>query len=47
MKLTQRDSTVHLPDRWAQLAFVEDDPGGYEADLDFDYFRRIDTDAAY
>ena len=34
------------PMRWAQLAFVEDDPGNYEPDFWLDYFRRIHADAA-
>lgn len=34
------------PMRWAQLAFVEDDPGHYDRDFWLDYFRRIHADAA-
>ena len=34
------------PMRWAQLAFVEDDPGNYEPAFWLDYFRRIHADAA-
>ena len=34
------------PMRWAQLAFVEDDPGNYDPDFWLDYFRRIHADAA-
>jgi hypothetical protein len=34
------------PMRWAQLAFVEDDPGQYDPAFWLDYFRRIDADAA-
>jgi hypothetical protein len=34
------------PMRWAQLAFVEDDPGNYDASFWLDYFRRIHADAA-
>ena len=32
--------------RWAQLAFVEDDPGNYDPAFWLDYFRRIHADAA-
>ena len=34
------------PMRWAQLAFVEDDPGNYDPAFWLDYFRRIHADAA-
>ncbi len=34
------------PMRWAQLAFVEDDPGNYDQAFWVDYFRRIHADAA-
>jgi hypothetical protein len=34
------------PMRWAQLAFVEDDPGNYDPRFWLDYFRRIHADAA-
>ncbi len=34
------------PMRWAQLAFVEDDPGNYDLTFWLDYFRRIHADAA-
>ena len=34
------------PMRWAQLAFVEDDPGNYNPNFWLDYFRRIHADAA-
>lgn len=34
------------PMRWAQLAFVEDDPGRYDPKFWLDYFRRIHADAA-
>src|SRR5215212_397266 len=30
--------------RWAQLAFVENDPGNYNPDFWLDYFRRIHAD---
>ncbi|MFN0106767.1 MAG: beta-galactosidase trimerization domain-containing protein [Bryobacteraceae bacterium] len=34
------------PMRWAQVAFVEDDPGHYSLEFWLDYFRRIHADAA-
>ncbi len=34
------------PMRWAQLAFVEDDPGRYDPKFWLDYFERIHADAA-
>lgn len=34
------------PMRWAQLNFVEDDPGHYDPGFWLDYFRRIHADAA-
>ncbi len=34
------------PMRWAQLAFVEDDPGNYDPAFWLEYFRRIHADAA-
>ncbi len=34
------------PMRWAQLAFVEDDPGHYDPGFWLDYFKRIHADAA-
>src|SRR5579862_6238003 len=34
------------PMRWAQLAFVEDDPGRFDPHFWLDYFRRIHADAA-
>ena len=34
------------PMRWAQLAFVEDDPGNYDQQFWLDYFRRVHADAA-
>src|SRR4051794_7578820 len=30
--------------RWAQLAFVENDPGNYDPDFWRDYFRKIHAD---
>jgi hypothetical protein len=32
--------------RWAQLAFVEDDPGNYDPQFWLDYFRAVHADAA-
>ena len=34
------------PMRWAQLAFVEDDPGNYDPSFWLDYFKRVHADAA-
>lgn len=34
------------PMRWAQLAFVEDDPGNYDRQFWLDYFRSVHADAA-
>ncbi|WP_332367539.1 hypothetical protein [Spirosoma telluris] len=34
------------PMRWAQLAFVERDPGHYDPDFWLNYFRRIHADGA-
>ncbi len=34
------------PMRWAQLAFVEDDPGNYDKQFWLDYFKRVHADAA-
>src|SRR3981081_1836908 len=34
------------PMRWAQVAFVEDDPGNYSPQFWFDYFKRTHCDAA-
>jgi hypothetical protein len=34
------------PMRWAQVAFVEDDPGQYSLDFWLDYFKRTHADAA-
>jgi hypothetical protein len=34
------------PMRWAQVAFVEDDPGRYDPGFWLDYFKRIHADAA-
>jgi Hypothetical glycosyl hydrolase 6/Beta-galactosidase trimerisation domain len=34
------------PMRWAQLAFVEDDPGNYDPSFWLDYFEKVHADAA-
>jgi hypothetical protein len=34
------------PMRWAQVAFVEDDPGNYDLDFWLDYLKKIHADAA-
>src|SRR5882724_4552642 len=34
------------PMRWAQVAFVEDDPGNYNPQFWFDYFKRTHCDGA-
>jgi hypothetical protein len=34
------------PMRWAQVAFTEDDPGNYDPQMWFDFFKRIHADAA-
>ncbi|MGC2657432.1 MAG: beta-galactosidase trimerization domain-containing protein [Bryobacteraceae bacterium] len=34
------------PMRWAQIAFVEDDPGNYDPNFWLDYLRRIHADGA-
>ncbi|HEU0122816.1 MAG TPA: beta-galactosidase trimerization domain-containing protein [Bryobacteraceae bacterium] len=40
------DAWYDRPMRWAQVAFVEDDPDQYSLDFWLDYFRRIHADAA-
>ena len=32
--------------RWAQVAFVEDDPGNYDEAFWLDYFQHLHVDAA-
>jgi hypothetical protein len=34
------------PMRWAQLSFVEDDPGNYDLGFWLDYFKKVHADAA-
>ncbi len=36
-------STLDRPMRWAQIAFVEDDPTNYDPRFWFDYLKRIST----
>ena len=40
------DNWYNRPMRWAQLAFVEDDPGNYDKQFWLDYFRNVHADAA-
>jgi Hypothetical glycosyl hydrolase 6/Beta-galactosidase trimerisation domain len=42
----QQPDWYDRPMRWAQLAFVEDDPGNYDPAFWLDYFRRIHADGA-
>ena len=39
-------SWYNRPMRWAQLAFVEDDPGNYDQQFWLDYFKRVHAEAA-
>ena len=43
---SQTASWYDRPMRWAQLSFVEDDPGNYDLSFWLDYFERIHADAA-
>ena len=43
---SQARSWYDRPMRWAQLAFVEDDPGNYDPQFWLDYFRAVHADAA-
>lgn len=43
---TAANSWYDRPMRWAQVAFVEDDPGSYSLDFWLDYFKKIHADAA-
>ncbi|HEY3741894.1 MAG TPA: beta-galactosidase trimerization domain-containing protein [Bryobacteraceae bacterium] len=40
------DGWYDRPMRWAQVAFVEDDPGNYDLQFWLDYFKRCHIDAA-
>jgi hypothetical protein len=42
---TSTKSWYDRPMRWAQLAFVEDDPGHYKPEFWLDYYKRIHADA--
>jgi hypothetical protein len=52
LKLPKLQGAIGNPDwygrpmRWAQLAFVEDDPGNYDLNFWLDYFQRVHADAA-
>ncbi|MEO8125448.1 MAG: beta-galactosidase trimerization domain-containing protein [Bryobacteraceae bacterium] len=43
---TREPDWYDRPMRWAQVAFVEDDPGNYSPQFWFDYFKRTHCDAA-
>src|SRR3977135_2721674 len=43
---TREPDWYDRPMRWAQVAFVEDDPGNYSQPFWIDYLRRIHADAA-
>jgi hypothetical protein len=43
---TKRAGWYDRPMRWAQVNFVEDDPGNYHLDFWLDYFKRVHADAA-
>ncbi len=40
------ESWFDKPMRWAQMVFVEDDPGNYDPKFWLDYFKRIHADGA-
>jgi hypothetical protein len=42
----ETDGWYGKPMRWAQLAFVEDDPGNYDQAFWLNYFKKIHADAA-
>ena len=42
---TREPDWYDRPMRWAQVAFVEDDPGNYNPQFWFDYFKRTHCDA--
>ena len=46
--ITTQGSPIQLNEamRWAQLVFVENDPGHYDPDFWLDYFKRIHADGA-
>ena len=41
----QPEGWYSRPMRWAQLSFVEDDPGNYDLQFWLDYFKKIHADA--
>lgn len=43
---TEGAGWYNRPMRWAQLSFVEDDPGNYDPAFWLDYFKRIHAEAA-
>lgn len=43
---TESPNWYDRPMRWAQLSFVEDDPGNYSLDFWLDYFKKVHADAA-
>ena len=43
---TQPATWYDRPMRWAQLSFVEDDPGNYDLAFWLDYFKKVHADAA-
>jgi hypothetical protein len=42
----QLEGWYSRPMRWAQLNFVEDDPGNYDLEFWLDYFQRVHAEAA-
>jgi hypothetical protein len=42
----QFEGWYQRPMRWAQLSFVEDDPGNYDLQFWLDYFKRVHAEAA-
>jgi hypothetical protein len=42
---TQGSGWYDKPMRWAQIAFVEDDPGNYQPQFWLDYFKRLHVNA--
>jgi hypothetical protein len=42
----QKSGWYDRPMRWAQLSFVEDDPGNYDLKFWLDYFQKIHADGA-
>ena len=43
----QKPGWYDRPMRWAQLSFVENDPGNYDLAFWLDYFKRLHVDAAW